>query len=84
MKASVYRIVCAFCAQDHGQMKRDQAVFGDLKATVVLVEAKGGKTLDQTAIGATAIVDAGYDVVKMELSTQLVDEMRAAAKSAKK
>lgn len=39
--------------------------------------------ISRVGIGA-AIVDAGYDVVKMEPSTQLVEEIKAASKSAKK
>ncbi|MGV3573106.1 MAG: heavy-metal-associated domain-containing protein [Ramlibacter sp.] len=87
VKATVNGMVCAFCAQgiEKTILKMDatKAVFVDLKGKVVLVEAREGKTLDQHAIGA-AIVDAGYDVVKIEASTTSVDEMKAAAKGAKK
>ena len=87
VKATVNGMVCAFCAQgiekSLSKMDATKAVFVDLKSRFVLVEAREGKTLDQKAIGA-AIVDAGYDVVKMEASTQSVDEMKAAAKNAKK
>ncbi|TWO72993.1 heavy-metal-associated domain-containing protein [Caenimonas sedimenti] len=87
VKATVNGMVCAFCAQgiekSIAKMDATKAVFVDLKSKVVLVEAKDGKTLDEKAIGA-AIVDAGYDVVKMEPSTTSVDEMKAASKSAKK
>lgn len=87
LKATVNGMVCAFCAQgiekSISKMDATKAVFVDLKSKVVLVEARDGKTLDEKAIGA-AIVDAGYDVVKMEPSTQSVAEMKAAAKSAKK
>ena len=87
MKATVNGMVCAFCAQGIektiSKMDATKAVFVDLKSKVVLVEAKDGKTLDEKAIGA-AIVDAGYDVVKMEPSTTSVDEMKSASKSAKK
>ena len=87
VKATVNGMVCAFCAQgiekSISKMDATKAVFVDLKAKVVLVEAKEGKALDQKAIEA-AIVDAGYDVVKMEPSTQSVDEIKAAAKSGKK
>jgi mercuric ion binding protein len=86
VKATVNGMVCAFCAQGIektiSKMGATKAVFVDLKSKVVLVEAKEGKTLDQKAISA-AIVDAGYDVVKIEPSTQSVDEMKA-SKSAKK
>ena len=87
VKATVNGMVCAFCAQGIektiARMDATKAVFVDLKSRVVLVEAKEGKSLDEKAISA-AIVDAGYDVVKMEPSTQSVDELRAAAKRAKK
>jgi copper chaperone CopZ len=87
VKATVNGMVCAFCAQGIektiSKMDATKAVFVDLKSKVVLVEAKDGKTLDQKAIEA-AIVDAGYDVVKMEPSTQSVEEIKAASKSAKK
>lgn len=87
VKATVNGMVCAFCAQGIektiSKMDATKAVFVDLKSKVVLVEAKDGKTLDQKAIGA-AIVDAGYDVVKLEPSTQSVDELKAASKGAKR
>ena len=87
VKATVNGMVCAFCAQGIertiSKMDATKAVFVDLKSKVVLVEAKDGKTLDEKAIGA-AIVDAGYDVVKMEPSTTSVQEMKAAVKGAKK
>lgn len=84
VKATVNGMVCAFCAQGIEKtimkMEATKAVFVDLKGKVVLVEAKDGKALDEKAIGA-AIVDAGYDVVKMEPSTTSVDEMKAASKT---
>ena len=87
VKATVNGMVCAFCAQGIektiSKMDATKAVFVDLKSKIVLVEAKAGKALDQKAIGA-AIVDAGYDVVKMEPSTQSVAEIKAQAKASKK
>jgi copper chaperone CopZ len=87
VKATVNGMVCAFCAQGIektiSKMDATKAVFVDLKSKVVLVEAKEGKALDQKAISA-AIVDAGYDVVRMEASTQSVDEIKAQVKAAKK
>ncbi|HEY8358298.1 MAG TPA: heavy-metal-associated domain-containing protein [Ramlibacter sp.] len=86
LKATVNGMVCAFCAQGIektiSKMDATKAVFVDLKSRTVLVEAKQGKTLDQKAISA-AIVDSGYDVVKLEPSTQSVDAMKAATKGAK-
>ena len=87
VKATVNGMVCAFCAQgiekSLAKMDATKAVFVDLKGKVVLVEARDGKTLDPKAISA-AIVDAGYDVVKIEASTQSVDAMKAASRNAKK
>lgn len=87
LKATVNGMVCAFCAQGIektiSKMDATKAVFVDLKSKVVLVEAKDGKTLNSKAISA-AIVEAGYDVVKMEPSTQSVDEIKATTKAAKK
>lgn len=86
LKATVNGMVCAFCAQGIektiGKMEATKAVFVDLKNKVVLVEAKDGRTLDEKAIGA-AIVDAGYDVVRMEPSTASVEDMKAAARARK-
>lgn len=87
LKATVNGMVCAFCAQgiekSIAKMDATKAVFVDLKSRIVLVEAKDGKTLDSQAISA-AIVDAGYEVVKLEPSTQSVNEAKAASKGAKK
>ncbi|MES2936128.1 MAG: heavy-metal-associated domain-containing protein [Pseudomonadota bacterium] len=87
VKATVNGMVCAFCAQGIektlSKMDATKSVFVDLKSKVVAIEAKDGKTLDQKAISA-AIVDAGYDVVKIEPSTQSVDEIKAAVKAARK
>ena len=87
VKATVNGMVCAFCAQgiekSLTKMDATKAVFVDLKAKIVAVEPKEGRTLDQKAISA-AIVDAGYDVVKMESVPQSVQEIRAAAKAARK
>ena len=86
LKATVNGMVCAFCAQgiekSLSKMDATKAVFVDLKSKVVLVEAKDGKTLDQKA-AAAAIVDAGYDVVKIEPSTQSVADIKAQAKAKK-
>lgn len=87
VKATVNGMVCSFCAQGIektiAKMDAAKAVFVDLKGKTVLVEAKDGMTLDQKAISA-AIVEAGYDVVKLEPSTLTVQEIKAQAKGAKK
>ena len=58
------------------------AVYVDLKQKVVAVEAKQGQTLDAKTITAE-IVDAGYDVVKLETVEQSVAEIKAAMKAKK-
>ena len=51
-------------------------MYVDLKKKVVAVEAKDGQTLDGKAITAE-IVDAGYDVIKLETVSQSVAEIKA-------
>lgn len=86
MKATVNGMVCAFCAQ--GIEKRlsmlpaAKAVFVDLKQKVVAVELKDGQTLDGKVITAE-IVEAGYDVVKIETLTKSVADIKAEAKARK-
>ncbi|MES2975358.1 MAG: heavy metal-associated domain-containing protein [Pseudomonadota bacterium] len=86
MKATVNGMVCAFCAQ--GIEKRlsmlpaAKAVFVDLKQKVVAVELKDGQTLDGKVITAE-IVEAGYDVVKIESITKSVADIKAEAKARK-
>ena len=86
LKATVNGMVCAFCAQgiekSLSKMDATKAVFVDLKSKIVAVEAKDGRTLDRKAVSA-AIVDAGYDVVKMETVSQSVEEIKAQAKGRK-
>ncbi len=86
VKVTVNGMVCAFCAQ--GIEKRltklpsTKAVFVDLKQRTVAVEAKDGQTLDSKLI-SSEITDAGYDVVKLEASSQSVAEIAAAMKAKK-
>ncbi len=86
IKANVNGMVCAFCAQ--GIEKRlmklpaSKEVFVDLKKRVVAIEAKDGQTLDAKQIAAE-IVDAGYDVTKIETVPQSVADIRAATKASK-
>jgi copper chaperone CopZ len=85
VKARVNGMVCAFCAQ--GIEKRllklpaTQSVFVDLKQRIVAVEAKDGQTLDAKTITAE-IVDAGYDVVKIETVPLSVADIKAETKAA--
>ncbi len=86
IKANVNGMVCAFCAQ--GIEKRllklssTKEVFVDLKKRVVAVEAKEGETLDIKLVTAE-IVDAGYDVTKIELVPQSVADIRTETKAKK-
>ena len=79
-RVTVNGMVCAFCAQ--GIEKRlfrlpaTKAVFVDLKQKIVAVEAKEGMSLDQKLL-QSEIVDAGYDVVKLEASSATVEQIRA-------
>ena len=86
IKANVNGMVCAFCAQ--GIEKRllklssTKEVFVDLKKRVVAVEAKDGETLDIKLVTAE-IVDAGYDVTRIEVVPQSVADIRSETKSKK-
>lgn len=80
LKVTVNGMVCAFCAQGIEKrltkMGATKAVFVDLKQKTVAVEAKDGEALDDKAITAE-IVEAGYDVVKLEPVTQSVADIKA-------
>ena len=86
IKVTVNGMVCAFCAQGIekriSKMAATKEVFVDLKKKTVAVEAKDGQVLDAKAISAE-IVDAGYDVVKIEPVLQSVAEIRAELKARK-
>jgi copper chaperone CopZ len=85
-KLTVNGMVCAFCAQ--GIEKRlqalpaTQAVYVNLGRKVVAVQAKDGQTLDEASV-RHEISEAGYDVVKVESSTQTVDAIRAEMRARK-
>jgi copper chaperone CopZ len=80
IKITVNGMVCAFCAQGIEKrlsgLPQTQAVFVDLKKRVVAVEANAGQKLDDKVIRAE-ITDAGYDVVKMEASSQTVQQIKS-------
>jgi copper chaperone CopZ len=80
VKVTVNGMVCAFCAQGIekrlGKLPATQAVFVDLKKRVVAVEAKPGLKLDDKLIRAE-ITDAGYDVVKLEVSSLTVQQIQS-------
>jgi mercuric ion binding protein len=86
VKVTVNGMVCAFCAQGIekriSKMDATKDVFVDLKKKTVAVEAKEGQVLDTKAISAE-IIDAGYDVVKIEPVLQSVAEIKAELKSRK-
>jgi mercuric ion binding protein len=86
VKVTVNGMVCAFCAQGIekriSKMGATKDVFVDLKKKTVAIEAKEGQTLDAKAISAE-IVDAGYDVVKIEPVSQSVAEIKAELKARK-
>jgi copper chaperone CopZ len=86
VKATVNGMVCAFCAQGIEatlmQLPTTKSVFVDLKKKIVAVEAKDGQTLDHKAISA-AIVDAGYDVLKLENVNESVADIKAQFKAKK-
>ncbi len=86
VKASVNGMVCAFCAQGIekrlSKLPATKAVYVDLKQKVVAVEAKEGETLDARTITAE-IVDAGYDVTKLETVEQSIAEIKAGMKAKK-
>ena len=83
IKVTVNGMVCSFCAQGIekrlSKMGATKDVLVDLKKKTVAVEAKDGQALDAKAISAE-IVDAGYDVVKIEPVSQSVAEIRAELK----
>lgn len=58
------------------------AIFVDLKRKTVAVEAKKGQTLDEKA-AAAEIVEAGYDVVKVETVQHSVEQVKAELKERK-
>ncbi len=86
LKATVNGMVCAFCAQGIekrlSKLPATQAVHVDLKKKIVAVEAKEGQTLDPKVITAE-IVEAGYDVTKMETVEQSVADIKSGAKARK-
>ncbi len=86
LKATVNGMVCAFCAQGIERrlikMGATKEVFVDLKRRTVAVEIKDGETLDSKAIAAE-IVDAGYDVIQLEVVQQSVAEIKAETRGRK-
>lgn len=85
-KLTVNGMVCAFCAQGIekrlGALPETQAVYVDLGAKIVAVEAKPGQAHDVEKVRAE-VKDAGYEVIKVETVDQPVEALRAAAKAKK-
>jgi len=86
IKVTVNGMVCAFCAQGIEKrisgMPATKAVYVDLKKKTVAIETKDGQTPDEKAITAE-IIDAGYDVVKLETVQKTVEEIKAEIKGRK-
>ena len=86
VQATVNGMVCAFCAQGIekriSKMSATQEVFVDLKNKTVAIQAREGQSLDNKAITAE-IVDAGYDVVKIETVPLSVADIKAALKGSR-
>ena len=83
IKAEVNGMVCAFCAQ--GIEKKIQAmpqaseVYVNLDKRLVAIEMRPGQTIAHDKIKA-AIVDSGYDVVKIETVSTSMKDLKAQLK----
>lgn len=86
VKATVNGMVCSFCAQGIEKrltsLEATDKVFVDLKGRLVAVAPKSGKSFDLKVV-EKEIKEAGYDVVKIETTSQSIDEIRSAQKAAK-
>jgi cation transport ATPase len=87
VKFQVNGMVCAFCAQGIEKrlvkMPETGELYINLGQKVVAVQPKAGQTLNVDKMKAE-IVEAGYDVVKVDSVKQTVAEIRAEMKAAKK
>lgn len=83
LRVEVNGMVCAFCAQGiekrMSKLPATKQVFVDLKKKVVAVEARDGQVLDP-AVVSREIVDAGYDVVKIESVNLSIADIKAGLK----
>jgi copper chaperone CopZ len=79
VKLTINGMVCAFCAQGIEarlkQMPETADLYINLKQKVVAVQAKPGTTLALDKIRAE-VVDAGYEVSRVEPLTQTVAQLR--------
>lgn len=80
LQLKVNGMVCAFCAQGiEKKMKalpETQSVYVNLKAHLVAVELKAGKTLTEKTV-SKIIQDAGYDVTSFEASEHSIEHIKA-------
>ena len=82
LKADVNGFVCAFCAQ--GIEKKTRAlsqtkdVYVSLKHKIVAVELKDGQSYSADAL-KKLIVDAGYEVTKIQLVADTAAQIKAKA-----
>lgn len=86
IRAEVNGMVCAFCAQGIEKKMRSlsqtQDVFVDLKNKVVAVQLKDGQQLTHDTVKAL-IVDAGYDVSRIETVADTAQQIKAATRAKK-
>jgi copper chaperone CopZ len=86
VKITVNGMVCAFCAQGIEarlkQMPETADLYINLKQKLVAVQAKPGQTLSVDKIRAE-VVDAGYEVSKVEPLGQSVAQLREQLRSRK-
>jgi copper chaperone CopZ len=86
IKAEVNGMVCAFCAQGIEKKIRSltqtQDVFVDLKNKVVAVQLKDGQQLAHDTVKAL-IIDAGYDVTRIETVGDTAQQIKAATRARK-
>lgn len=83
VKAEVNGMVCAFCAQGIEKklkaMPQTKDVFVNLEKHMVAVEAKPGQTIEHDKVKRD-IVDAGYEVVKIETVNASLQDVKAQLK----
>ena len=83
IKAEVNGMVCAFCAQGIEKkmkaMPQTKDVLVNLDKRVVVVELKPGQSVTHDVI-KQAIVDAGYDVTKIETVPTSVQDLKVQLK----
>jgi len=78
-RIEVLGMVCAFCAQgietSFSSDENIKDVFVNLENYFVVIESRDGKGIDENFI-TTIIIDAGYDVQKIEVVSESVSEIR--------